>query len=170
MSFSELSTWFGIIGGLSALGCLYYAWKNDQFSRFTRLDPKIMKAFEGNENEPAFAKQVQMMLHSQVSSRKQLREAFSIAKQMHFAKPVDNALIEINKRAIELGDLEFAYKVAGAAHFALALDEMLMNVVTAAGEIGNLKLANKCADGMFYAVNKDAAKKKIINRLGVEVK
>jgi len=169
MNFNEVGIWFGIIGGLSAMGSFYYAWKNDKLSTFIRYDPNIMKAFEGNENEPNFALRLQIVLHNQVNTRKKLRDAFSIAKQMHFAKPMDNALIEINKRAIELGDLDFAYKVARSAYFALALDEMLMNVVNASIESGNLKLANKCADRMHFAVDKDMAKKKIINKLGVEV-
>lgn len=170
MRIDELNTYIGIIGGIAGVGSLYYAWKNDKLTSFIPHDPKIREAFSGNENESSFIRQVHAMLQERVKNRRQLRDAYSIAKQMHFAKPMDDALIEINKRAIELGDLDFAWKAATGAYFALSLDQMLMNIVVASSACGNLKLANKCANRMHFARNKDAAKKLVLAQLGVPVK
>lgn len=82
---------------------------------------------------------------------------------------MDRALIEINKRSIELGDLSFAYKVATSAQFAVALDEMLMNVVYASLKVNDMKRANKCANRMHFALSKDNAKRKILGHRGVPV-
>src|SRR5688572_8939716 len=110
MTLSDLNTVMGIVGGLAAVGCLYYAWRNDAFIRFLPRDPKLEQAFSGNENDPSFLKKVHTALQQRVRTTSQLHQAFAIARQMHFAKPMDEALIEINQRAIELGDLDLAYK------------------------------------------------------------
>lgn len=170
MRIDELNAYVGIIGGIAGVGSLYYAWKNDKLTGFHPHDPKIREAFSGNENEASFIRQVHAMLQERVKNRRQLRDAYSIAKQMHFAKPMDDALIEINKRAIELGDLDFAWKAATGAYFALSLDQMLINIVNASLARGNLKLANKCANRMHFARNKDAAKKLVLAKLGVPIK
>lgn len=162
MDLNQLNAIFGIVGGVAAAGSLYYAWKNDKLARFIPHDRKIDEAFSGNENSPGLAARVRAMLLQRVLSRRSLRIAFSVAKQMHFAKPMDEALKEINRRAIELDDLMYAYHVATAAYFAVALDEMLENVVTAALEKGNIKLARKCANRMQFAMSADNARKQIL--------
>lgn len=88
---------------------------------------------------------------------------------MHYAKPKDDALIEINKRAIEMGDLDFSYKVATNAHFAVALDNMLTNTAQEALNNGNIKMANKCANRVHFAASKDNIKKMILEKLGVNI-
>jgi hypothetical protein len=162
MNLNELNAYFGIIGGLAGAGSLYYAWKNDKLARFMPHDKKIDEAFTGNENAPGLAARVRAMLLQRVQSSRKLRVALSVAKQMHFARPMDDALIEINRRAIELGDLSFAYHVATNAHFAVALDQMLQNIVDAALKDGDVKLAQKCANRMHFAVPADNARKQII--------
>src|SRR5688572_21088289 len=107
MDLSELNAYVGIFGGLAGVGSLYYAWKNDKLARLLPHDKKIDEAFSGNENAEGFAARVRKMLTQRVGSRRSLRVALSVAKQMHFARPMDEALIEINRRAIELGDLGF---------------------------------------------------------------
>jgi hypothetical protein len=159
----------GIVGAFAGIGSLYYAWRNDVFTRMLPKDPKVEQAFSGNENEPSFVSRIHAALQARVKTNYQLHQAYVIAKQMHFAKPMDRALIEINKRSIELGDLGFAYKVATSAQFAVALDEMLMNVVDASLKAKNMKLANKCANRMHFALSKDNAIRKILSHLGVPV-
>ena len=162
MDLNELNAYFGIIGGLAGSGSLYYAWKNDKLARFMPHDKKIDEAFAGNENAAGLAARVRAMLTQRVRSGRSLRIALSVAKQMHFARPMDDALIELNRRAIELGDLSFAYHVATGAHFAVALDKMLQNIVDAALKDGKVKLAQKCANRMHFAVPADNARKQII--------
>ena len=169
MTLSDLNMVMGIVGSCAGIGSLYYAWRNDLFARMLPKDPKVQQAFEGNENEVSFVGEIHSVLQQRVKTNQQLHQAYVIARQMHFAKPMDRALIEINKRAIELGDLNFAYKVATAAQFAVALDEMLTNIVDASLVQGNLKLANKCANRMHFALSKDNAKRKILDHLGVPV-
>jgi hypothetical protein len=169
VSLNDLNAIMGIIGALAGVGSLYYAWRNDAFTRLLPKDPKLEQAFSGNENDASFIGKVHAALQQRVRTSRQLRQAYVIAKQMHFAKPMDKALAEVNNRAIELGDLTFAYKVATSAHFAVALDEMLTNIVDASLSQGNTKLANKCANRMHFAMSKDNAKKKILNRLGLPV-
>jgi hypothetical protein len=82
---------------------------------------------------------------------------------------MDDALIEINKRAIELGDFDFSYEVATKAHFAVALDQMLTNTAQAALAKGDTSLANKCANRVHFALSKDKIKKMILEKLGVKV-
>jgi hypothetical protein len=170
MTLSEVSSIIGIIGGFATVGCLYYAWRNDAFIRFLPKDQKLQQVFSQNENDPAFIDNVHATLQQRVQTKNELHQAFAIAKQMHFAKQMDEALIEINKRAIELYDFNFAYKVATSAHFAVAIDQMLMNIINASLPNGNVDLANKCANRMHFAVNKDISKKKILSQLGLAVK
>jgi len=167
MTLTELNTLMGIVGALAGMGSFYYAWRNDIFTRMLPKDPKLEQAFSGNENDASFIGKLHAALQLRVKTHRQLKQAFVIARQMHFAKPMDSALIEINKRAIELGDLNFAYKVATAAHFAVALDEMLTNIADASLLKGDIKLANKCANRMHFALSKDNVKLKILSHLGV---
>jgi hypothetical protein len=162
MNLNDLNAYFGVLGGIAGAGSLYYAWKNDKLARFIPHDRNIDEAFSGNENSPGLADRVRAMLSARVGSRRKLRVALSVAGQMHFARPMDDALVEISLRAIELGDLSFAYHVATKAHFALALDKMLQNVVNAALKRGNIKLAQKCANRMHFAVPADNARKQIL--------
>lgn len=165
MTLSDLNAYFGVLGGLAGVGSLYYAWKNDKLARFLPHDRKIDDAFSGNPNAPGLAIRVRDMLRQVVDTRGELRVALSVAKSMHFARPMDEALIEINRRAIELGDVSFAYRVATNAQFAVALDQMLQNVVDAALAKGNIRLARKCADRMHFAAPADRARKQIIGQL-----
>lgn len=165
MNLNELNAYFGILGGLAGAGSLYYAWKNDKLARFIPHNKNIDEAFAGNENAVGLASRVRVMLTKRVKSRRELRVALSVAKQMHFARPMDDALIEINRRAIELGDLDFAYHVAKGAHFAVALDQMLQNIVDAALKDGDIKLAQKCANRMHFAVPADNARTQIIGQV-----
>ena len=161
MNLNELNAYFGILGGFAGGGSLYYAWKNDKLARFMPHDKKIDEAFSGNENAAGLVTNVRSMLQRLRSSR-ELRIALSVARQMHFARPMDDALIEINRRAIELNDLGFAYHVATKVQFAVALDQMLQNIVSAALKNGDVKLAQKCANRMHFAVPADNARKQIL--------
>ena len=161
MTLSDLNNCFGIIGGVSGAGCLFYAWRTDKLARFLPHDKRIDEAFAGNENEPGVAARVRAMLQ-RIKTMRGLRIALSVAKKMYFARPKDNALLEINQRAIELGNLKFAYHVATGAEFAVTLDKMLQNIVTAALEQRDVKLATKCANRMHFAIPADAARKQII--------
>ena len=165
MNLSDINTSFGILGSIAGLGSLYYAWKSDKIARFIPHDRKIDEAFAGNENLPGLATRVRAMLKQIVDTRRELRIALSIAATMHFARPMDEALIEINRRSIELGELDFAYYVATKAHFAVALDKMLQNVVDAAIKKDRVKLAKKCADRMHFALPADKARKQILDSL-----
>jgi hypothetical protein len=106
MNLNELSAYFGILSGLAGGGSLYFVWTNDKLARFTPHDKNIDEAFSGNENAAGLVTSVRSMLQRLRSSR-ELRIALSVARQMHFARPMDDALIEINRRAIELNDLGF---------------------------------------------------------------
>lgn len=161
MNLSELNAYFGIIGGFAGGGSLYYAWKNDKLARFMPHDKKIDEAFSGNENASGLITSVRTMLQRLRSSR-ELRIALSVARQMHFARPMDDALIEINRRAIELNKLGFAYHVASKAQFAVALDKMLQSIVSASLENGDVKFAQKCANRMHFALSADNARKLIL--------
>ena len=161
MDLSELNAYFGIFGGVAAGGSLYYAWKNDKLARFIPHDKKIDEAFSGNENGAGLVTSVRTMLQ-RLRSNRELRIALSVARQMHFARPMDDALIEINRRAIELNDLGFAYHVASKAQFAVALDKMLQNIVSASLENGDVKFAQKCANRMHFALPADNARKQIL--------
>ena len=165
MNLADLNAYFGIFGSIAGAGSLYYAWRNDKLARFLPHDSKIDEAFSGNPNAPGLAGRVRQMLGQIVDTRRELRVALSVAKTMHFAKPMDEALIEINKRSIELGDLSFAFHVATNAHFAVALDAMLQNVVDAALARGDIKLARKGANRMHFAVPADRARNQIIEWL-----
>ena len=116
---------------------------------------------EGNENEAGWTGRIRTMLQ-RIKTLRGLRVALSVARKMHFARPMDDALLEINRRAIELGDLKFAYHVATRAFFAVTLDKMLQNIVDAALKMGDTKLATKCANRMHFAAPADAARKQII--------
>lgn len=169
MDSETISLITGGVGAMATVGCLFYAWKNDQFLKFLPRDKEIVSALEGNVNKEGFIARLHTVLQRNVTDKRKLKSALSIAKQMHFAKPMDDALIEIHKRALELGDIEFAYKVATNAHFAVALDEMLMNVVDASLEKGNHKFANKAANRMHFAMGLDNAKKKILSSHGINI-
>jgi len=161
MNLSELNAYFGIIGGFAGGGSLYYAWKNDKLARFMPHDKKIDEAFSGNENASGLITSVRTMLQRLRSSR-ELRIALSVARQMHFARPMDDALIEINRRAIELNNLGFAYHVASKAQFAVALVKMLQSIVSVSLENGDVKFAQKCANRMHFALSADNARKLIL--------
>lgn len=169
MNSETISLITGGVGALATLGCLFYAWKNDQFLKFLPKDKEIVSALEGNVNKEGFITRLHAVLQRNVTDKRKLKSALSIAKQMHFARPMDDALIEIQKRALELGDIGFAYKVATNAHFAVALDEMLMNVVDASLEKDDQKFANKAANRMHFAMSLDNAKKKILSSHGINV-
>jgi len=165
MALSEISSFLGIFGSLAGIGSLYYAWKTDKLARFIPHNPQIDEAFSGNPNAPGLAARVRDMLGKIVDTRRELRVALSVAKTMHFAKPMDEALFEINRRAIELNELAFAFRVAQSAHFAVSLDSMLQNVVDAALARNDIKLAHKCANRMHFAMPADRARKQIIEWL-----
>ncbi|EIO3976063.1 hypothetical protein LQK39_004334 [Vibrio vulnificus] len=162
MELEIISLIFGGVGSIATVGSLFYAWKNDQFLKLVPKDKELASVLKGVGTSEGFVTKLHSVLQRNVTDRRKLKSALAVAKQMHFAKPMDEALIEINKRALELGDIEFAYKVATNAFFAVSLDEMLMNIVDASLKNGNHKFANKAANRMYFAVNLDNAKKKII--------
>ena len=168
MATESISLIFGIVGSLATIGCLYYAWKNDQLYKLIPEDKEVKKVFKENINKEGFIQKLHNVLRLRVTAKSQLRSALSIAKQMHFAKPMDNALLEIHKRAIELNDLKFAYHVATNAYFAITLDEMLLNIVNESLKKGDIGFANKAANRMHFAVNLDEAKKRIIGCCGIQ--
>ena len=168
MNLQEVAAFAGIVGALAAVASVYYAWRNDRLLGLMPRNKELEKAFPKDENSAAFLSQVHEAL-KRVTTHRQLRQALVIAREMHFAKPMDDALIEINKRAIELGDLDFSYKVATKAHFAVALDQMLTNTAQAALARGDTNMANKCANRVHFAVSKDNIKKMILEKLGVRV-
>ncbi len=168
MNSESLSLAIGAIGAIATIGCLFFAWRNDQLFRLIPKDKEVAAVFEENVNKEGFIQKVHAVLQRKVTDRKKLRSALAIAKQMHFAKPMDEALIEINNRALELGDIKFAYHVATNAYFAVSLDQMLMNVVDAALGQDNPKFANRAASRMHFAINLDEAKKKIMASYGVK--
>ena len=161
MNLSDLSNCFGIFGSLAGAGSLFYAWRNDKLARFLPHDKRIDEALSGNENEFGVADRVRAMLQ-RIKTMRGLRIALSVAKKMHFARPKDDALLQINLRAIELGNLRFAYHDATGAEFAVTLDRMLQNVVFAALNQRDVKLARKCAGRMHFARSADTARKQII--------
>lgn len=168
MHLQDAASYAGIVGGLATVISVYYAWRNDKFLGLVPRNEELEKAFPKDENGAAFSGQVHVTL-TRVTTHRQLRQALVIACEMHFAKPKDDALLEINKRAIELGDLDFSYEVATKAHFAVALDQMLTNTAQAALTKGDTSLANKCANRVHFALSKDNIKKMVLERLGVKV-
>lgn len=168
MNLQDAAAYAGIVAALAALASVYYAWRNDKFLGLVPRNEELENAFPKDESSATFSGQVHETL-KRVTTRRQLRQALVIAREMHFAKPMDDALLEINKRAIELGDLDFSYKVATKAHFAVALDEMLTSTARAALANGDTSLANKCANRVHFALSKDNIKKMILEKLGVRV-
>ena len=168
METSIISLFIGGVGAIATVGTLFFAWKNDQFLRFLPKDKDVVEILKSNVNSEKFIPKLRCILKRNVTSKKKLKSALSIAKEMHFAKPMDEALIEIHKRSLELGDIKFAYKVATNAYFAVSLDEMLMNIVEFSLERNDVRFANKAANRMHFAVSLDKAKIKIIADCGVK--
>ncbi len=168
MNLQDIAAYAGIIAAFAAVGSVYYAWRNDKFLGLVPRNEELKKDSPKDESSVVFSGQVHEAL-KRVTTHRQLRQALVIAREMHFAKPMDDAPLEINKRAIELGDLNFSYKVATKAHFAVALDQILTNTAQVALAKGDTSLANKCADRVHFALSKDNIKKMILEKLGVKV-
>jgi len=156
---------FGIIGAIATVWNLYYAWKNDRLNKYLPGSEKIERIEEqpipGEEKE----KQITEIISSNTNDIKSLKIAFRSAKKMQFAKPLDDALKEIVKKAVRLKEFKFALEVTQKAQFAVALDEMLMIIVDEALIHADYKIAEVASNRFYFARGMDIAKRKIVNAL-----
>lgn len=154
---------FGIIGAIATVWNLYFAWKNDRFNSLLPSSKTINIIEEKNISIEEKEEEIKQYVMNKVITIDELEIAFRSVKRMHFAKPKDDALIEIVKKSVLIKEFNFAFKVCKEAHFAISLDEMLMLIVDFSIVNSNLKIAEKASNRFYYANNMDIAKRKIVD-------
>jgi len=166
MTLETLAYIAGILGAIATIWNVYFAWKNDRFNSLLPSSKEI-DAIE-REDIPIEKKEekIKKYVEKTIHTIDELEIAFRSVKKMQFAKPKDDALIELVKKALSIQEYQFALNVASSAYFAVSLDQMLMMIVESAIDSNEYKIAEKASNKFHFAVEMDKAKRKIVDALG----
>jgi len=165
MTLETLAYISGIIGAIAAVWSVYFAWRNDRFNSLLPSNKEIDDIEKENIPIEKKEEKIKKYVANKIKTIDDLEIAFRSVKKMQFAKPYDDALIEIVKKALFIQEYKFALTVASNAHFAISLDHMLMMIVDSTIENNKLKIAEEASNNFYFAINMDKAKRKIVDAI-----